>query len=86
MSEFYYFGNYIYTYTVHFYYYIVGLKTAANTGRHEVLVAEIINDIWNLVGHITNGSERLVDFGMVIGFFDAILYASLLIGVIRCIG
>jgi hypothetical protein len=61
------------------------LKTAANTGSHKVLVAEIVYNIRNFVGHITNGSERLVDFGMVIGFLDTILCASLFMDVGRCI-
>ena len=58
--------------------YIVGLKAASNTRCQKIFLSMIVDDIRDFVGDITNGSERLIDLGMVVGFLGAIFHTSLL--------
>jgi len=58
--------------------YIVGLKATSNTRCQKIFLSMIVDDIGDFVGDITNGSERLIDLGMVVGFLGAVFHTSLL--------
>lgn len=58
--------------------YIVGLKAASNARCQKVLLSMIVDDIGNFVGNIADGSERLIDLGVVVGFLGAVFHTSLL--------